>query len=85
MLGVRPEDITIAHKGQMAENACVPCTVEVVEHMGSLNIIYASVAGGRLIATMETAFEARSGSEACIAINPNKTHLFNPETSKRLE
>lgn len=84
-LGVRPEDITVAHKGQMAEHTCVPCTVEVVEHMGSLNIIYVNVAGRRLIATMETAFEARSGSEACIAINPSKVHLFSPETSNRLD
>jgi hypothetical protein len=34
---------------------------------------------------METALEARSGSEACVAINPNKVHLFSPETSNRLD
>jgi len=85
VLGVRPEDITVAPMGQLAAASYVPCTVEVVEHMGSINIIYISVAGTRLIATMETAFEARSGDMACIAINPNKVHLFNPETSKRLD
>ena len=85
VLGVRPEDITVAPTGQLAQASSVPCTVEVVEHMGSINIIYVSVAGTRLIATMETAFEARSGDTACIAINPNKVHLFNPETSKRLD
>ncbi len=85
VLGVRPEDITVAPKGQLAEDTCAPCTVEVVEHMGSINIIYVSVAGTRLIATMETAFEARSGDTACIAFNPNKAHLFSPETSKRLD
>jgi multiple sugar transport system ATP-binding protein len=85
VLGVRPEDITVAPTGQLAQASSVPCTVEVVEHMGSINIIYISIAGTRLIATMETAFEARSGDTACIAFNPNKVHLFNPETSKRLD
>ena len=85
VLGVRPEDITVAPMGQLAAALSVPCTVEVVEHMGSVNIIYISVAGTRLIATMETAFEARSGDSASIAINPNKVHLFSPETSKRLD
>jgi multiple sugar transport system ATP-binding protein len=85
VLGVRPEDITVAPMGQLPAASSVPCTVEVVEHMGSINIIYISVAGTRLIATMETAFEARSGDTACIAINPNRVHLFSPETSKRLD
>jgi multiple sugar transport system ATP-binding protein len=85
VLGVRPEDITVAPMGQLDAASSVPCTVEVVEHMGSINIIYISVAGTRLIATMETAFEARSGDTACIAINPNKVHLFSPDTSKRLD
>ena len=85
VLGVRPEDITVAPMGQLSAASSVPCTVEVVEHMGSINIIYISVAGTRLIATMETAFEARSGDMACIAINPNKVHLFSPATSKRLD
>ena len=53
--------------------------------MGSVNIIYVSVAGTRLIATMETAFEARTGDAACIMINPGKVHLFSPDTGKRLD
>ena len=85
VLGVRPEDITVAPMGQLAAASSVPCTVEVVEHMGSINIIYISVAGTRLIATMETAFEACSGDAARITINPDKVHLFSPDTSKRLD
>ncbi len=85
ILGVRPEDITVAPTGQLAAGTSVPCTVEVVEHMGSINIIYVSVAGTRLIATMETAFEARSGDAASIAINPSKVHLFSPDTGNRLD
>ena len=85
VLGVRPEDITVAPAGQLGDGSSVPCTVEVVEHMGSVNIIYVSVAGTRLIATMETAFEARTGDAACITINPGKVHLFSPDTGKRLD
>lgn len=84
VLGIRPEDISVGLPGQMSEESSVPCTIEVVEHMGSVNIIYADVEGTRVIATTESDFSARSGDPARLALNVHKIHLFHPETSQKI-
>jgi multiple sugar transport system ATP-binding protein len=84
ILGIRPEDITVGLPGQLPEEGCVPCTVEVVEHMGSLNIIYADVEGTRVVATTESDFSARSGDPARLSLNANKIHIFHPETTQKI-
>ena len=83
-LGIRPEDVTVALPGQLDEDRSVPCTIEVVEHMGSLNIIYANIDGNRVIATMESAFSAASGDPARIAFDPEKVRIFNVDTEDRI-
>jgi len=85
ILGIRPEDITVGLPGQLAEESSVPCTIEVVEHMGSLNIIYADIKGTRVIATTESDFSARSGDLARLALNTRKSHLFDPDTSQKID
>jgi multiple sugar transport system ATP-binding protein len=84
MVGVRPEDVTVRLPAQLPEAASVRCAIEVTEHMGSLNIIYADVAGTRVVATTESDFTARSGDAAYLALNPKKIHLFNPETTQKI-
>lgn len=84
VLGIRPEDITMGLPDQLSEESSVPCTIEVVEHMGSLNIIYVDVEGTRVIATTESDFSARSGDPARLALNTRKIHLFDPETSQKI-
>lgn len=83
VMGLRPEDITVAMPGELPEPE-VPCTIEVVEHMGSMNIVYVNVQGTRLVSTMETAFSARSGDAAELRFKPEKVFLFNADTSRRI-
>ena len=83
VMGLRPEDITVGHVGEMAEPK-TPCAIEVVEHMGSVNLVYVNVQGTRLIATMETAFSARSGDAAELRITPDKVFIFNGESAQRV-
>jgi multiple sugar transport system ATP-binding protein len=83
IMGLRPEDITVAHVGELSEPK-VPCAIEVVEHMGSLNIVYVNVQGTRLIATMETAFSARSGEAAELGFKPDKVFLFDSGSAQRI-
>jgi len=84
IVGIRPEDVTVGLPGQLPDESSVPCVVEVVEHMGSLNIIYTSVEGTRIVATTESDFVARSGDLARLALNARKLHLFDPTTTRRL-
>ncbi len=84
ILGVRPEDIAVGPPAQMADQPSVPCMIEVVEHMGSLNIVYADVQGTRIVATTESEFAARSGDAARLTLNPRKIHFFSGETSQKI-
>lgn len=84
MLGIRPEDITVAFPGQIEEGSSVPCMIQVVEHMGSVNLIYVEVEGIRIIVTTETAFMARPGETARLGFDARKIHLFDTETEQKI-
>jgi multiple sugar transport system ATP-binding protein len=84
VLGIRPEDIAVCLPGQAASRQAISCAVEVVEHMGSLNIIYSDVQGTRLVATTESGFVARSGDPAVLTFNAHKLHIFDRETSRTI-
>jgi multiple sugar transport system ATP-binding protein len=77
-------DLRQAQGALGAEEIATPCTVQVVEHMGALNIIYVDVDGHRVVATMETDFHARTGDRALVAFNPNKVHIFNQDTTQKV-
>jgi multiple sugar transport system ATP-binding protein len=84
ILGIRPEDIKVGLPGELSPTSSIPCSIEVVEHMGSLNIIYLNIEGQRLIATMEADFSARSGDKACLAIHSGRIQLFNVDTQESI-
>jgi multiple sugar transport system ATP-binding protein len=84
ILGVRPEDIMVRAEDQTNGGACTPCLIEVVEHMGSVNLIYVNVEGNRMVVTTEAALTTRSGDHACLIFNPKKVHLFDSETEQKI-
>ncbi len=84
ILGIRPEDITVNTGNQDNGAPCTSCMIEVVEHMGSVNLIYVNVEGNRMIVTTETALMARSGENARLTFNPKKVHLFDAETEQKI-
>jgi multiple sugar transport system ATP-binding protein len=84
ILGIRPEDITVRTDNQANGAACTSCSIEVVEYMGSVNLIYVNVEGNRMIVTTETALRARSGDQASLSFNPLKVHLFDAETELKI-
>jgi multiple sugar transport system ATP-binding protein len=84
ILGIRPEDITVRTGDQNNGTPCTSCMIEVVEHMGSLNLIYVNIEGNRMIVTTETALKARSGDHATLTFNPLKVHLFDAETEQKI-
>ena len=77
ILGVRPEDVAMA----MTERAGVPATIDIVEPMGSLNVVYASAGQTRIIATMPPDVFPAPGSRVWIEPQPDKLHLFDAATS----
>ncbi len=80
VLGVRPEDLAIS----VSEGAGVPATIEIVEPMGSLNVVYASAGSTRVLATTPPDFFPAPGSRVWLTPQPEKMHLFDAETALAL-
>ena len=77
VLGIRPEEITIATQ----EGSGTPVTIDIVEPMGSLNIVYASAGATRVVVTTTPDFCPSPGSCVWLQPQPEKMHLFNAETT----
>jgi multiple sugar transport system ATP-binding protein len=77
ILGIRPEEIAIAtHEG-----SGTLATIDIIEPMGSLNIVYASAGVTRVVATTPPDFFPSLGSRVWLQPQPEKMHLFDAETT----
>jgi multiple sugar transport system ATP-binding protein len=77
ILGIRPEEITIATR----EGSGTLATIDIIEPMGSLNIVYASAGVTRVVATTPPNFFPSLGSRVWLQPQPDKMHLFDAETT----
>ena len=75
-LGVRPEDLVVV----TAQTEGAAARIEVVEPMGSLNVVYASAGATRIVATVAPGFFPAPGSPVWISPQPDKAHLFDTAT-----
>ncbi len=73
-IGIRPEDISVAH----GEGPGLRATIEVIEPMGSLNVVYARLGEQRIAITTEPTFWGQHGDKVNLTFSPEKTHLFDP-------
>jgi multiple sugar transport system ATP-binding protein len=90
VVGIRPEDFRLASE---SEPNTLLGKVEVVEHLGNEQMIYLQSEGTRLTETSEakalTARVApnavvRVGENVAVAFDPERVHLFDAESGKRL-
>jgi multiple sugar transport system ATP-binding protein len=79
LLGVRPEDITLS-----SPDHGIPVRVDLVEPMGSLNVIYGSVGGVRLVATVSPNSTFGTGAAIGMAFDPERLHLFDAASGSAL-
>jgi multiple sugar transport system ATP-binding protein len=81
IFGVRPEDVRIATG---ADGGGVACRVELLEPMGSMNIVYATTGTDRLVATTEPGFMVEAGAPVWLRFDETKLHLFDRATERNL-
>ncbi|MFM9106747.1 MAG: TOBE domain-containing protein, partial [Chloroflexota bacterium] len=79
LLGARPEDIAITDGG-----AGLPVRIDLVEPMGSLNVIYASAGAARIVATVGPSAVFAAGSTVAAAFDPERLHLFDAASGAAL-
>ncbi|MDR3471861.1 MAG: ABC transporter ATP-binding protein [Devosia sp.] len=72
-VGLRPEDIELGGEG-------IEAVADVVEHLGSLQIVYLSVGGQQLVVQTAEGRTHRRGDRLRARVDPAKLYLFSPET-----
>ena len=82
VLGVRPEDIRVATTEQ---SGAVPCRVELIESLGSENVVYATTGHDRLIAITEPSFMVPADTAVWLALDPAKIQLFDRDSERNLD
>ncbi|MGO8949325.1 MAG: ABC transporter ATP-binding protein [Ktedonobacterales bacterium] len=87
ILGIRPEDFTLAEG--TAEDTLVG-TVDVVEHLGNEQVIYVGIPGVMMPETAQTRGSTvrlpahpniRAGQRLMLAVDTSRLHLFDPSTT----
>jgi multiple sugar transport system ATP-binding protein len=90
IVGIRPEDLRLASESD--PNTLVG-TVDVVEHLGSEQLLYLQTAGALVSETAETAgvtarvapdIALQRGERVALVVDPSKVHIFDPDTTRRL-
>lgn len=81
-LGVRPESIQVV---ESPDEFAVTGRVDVVEHLGNLQVIYVEAGDERILAETDPDLDVESGEEISIRFPPEKLHLFDgtdPESAR---
>jgi multiple sugar transport system ATP-binding protein len=79
-IGVRPEDIGIQH----GIGDGLQARIEVIEPMGSLNVVYARLGDERIAITTEPGFWGQLDDPVTLRFVPGKVRLFDPGTEQTL-
>jgi multiple sugar transport system ATP-binding protein len=85
ILGIRPEDF---HDEQVFIDAAIGATVtinvDVAELTGADMMLYSTIEGQNLVATIDPRTEVKPGDQLELAFDMNKAHFFNKETEIRI-
>jgi multiple sugar transport system ATP-binding protein len=79
ILGIRPEHIEPAAAD--AASGTIVGRADVVEYLGNEELIHVDVAGFDLVAMLSSDFRIRPDDELTLTANPDKVHLFDPEST----
>ncbi|PCR90520.1 ABC transporter ATP-binding protein [Natrinema ejinorense] len=82
VLGVRPEDFYLAQESPDLGNATFTATVDVTEPLGDSLLIHCSVGDAVFKIQAEPRTALQSGDEIAVAYDPERLHLFDPETGE---
>ncbi|MFH1414823.1 MAG: sn-glycerol-3-phosphate ABC transporter ATP-binding protein UgpC [Elusimicrobiota bacterium] len=86
VMGIRPEDVIDRIYAQVERSAdVIHATVEAEEPMGSENYIHAKTGRNKLVIKTEASNRVKMGDELELLFNPEKIHIFNKETSERID
>jgi len=82
VMGVRPEHIDLA--ADNVGTGSMKTTADVVEYLGSEELIHAIVANEDIVALLSSDHKVRTGDALDLTVKPDRLHLFDPDTGLSL-
>src|SRR5436853_1092359 len=79
MLGVRPEDLTVAGSADL-DQPCFDAVVEVVEQLGSEILLDMKVGESVMVASVEPTVRVKVRDKLRLAMRPSGLHVFDVKT-----
>jgi multiple sugar transport system ATP-binding protein len=79
MLGIRPEDLHVAHAGD-PKGLTFNSRVEVVEKLGSEILLDVRVGEDSMVAAVDPTTQAKAQDQLQLAVNPERLHFFDART-----
>ena len=84
VLGIRPEDLR--HVAQDSnEQPCIEMDVDVAELLGAETIAHGKYQGQEIVAKVAAREEIHMGSHVKLAMDIDKIHFYDPETTKAID
>ena len=83
MLGIRPEDLHVAHAGD-PKGLTFNSRVEVVEKLGSEILLDVRVGEDSMVAAVDPTTQAKAQDQLQLAVNPERLHFFDARTEAAL-
>jgi multiple sugar transport system ATP-binding protein len=82
VLGLRPEAFAPAGNGRAPD---LEATIRFVEPLGSDTLVFFELGGAEVIARLPPSSQLQEGRSVPLAIDPDRTHLFDMETEQRID
>src|SRR5947208_1561962 len=79
MLGVRPEDLTVAGSAD-PDHPCFDAVIEVVEQLGSEILLDMKVGESIMVASVEPSARVRVADKLRVAMRRSRLHVFDAQT-----
>jgi multiple sugar transport system ATP-binding protein len=79
MLGVRPEDLTVASAADL-DHPCFDAVIEVVEQLGSEILLDMKVGEDVMVASVEPTVRVKVRDKLRLAMRPSGLHVFDVKT-----
>ncbi len=84
LMGVRPEHLGEMSQGETEIKGEIAATVEVVEMMGSEQVLYLAVGNKSFVAKMDASTLVRMGDTVKLAFPKEKVQIFDTESERNL-
>ncbi len=84
VLGIRPEHLGEIGQGETETTGEIAATVEVVEMMGSEQVVYLVAGGKSFVAKMDASTQLKMGDAVKLAFPKERVQIFDRETERNL-